>query len=247
MILARMYEDMQRLLDMVSAYTNANRYNINPSKSAILVYGRKRADDEATPNLNGENIPEVGETTHLGIIQGTASNLNKTRVDNNIELARKTLYSLMGVGMYGNSGLSPAIKIKIYNLYVLPRLLYGVTGWNKTDRMMKELNRFHIKSLKVIQGLPDRTADVGVLALAGALPLETTADRQQLSLLWNVLAHKDSYARKVIVRQYLMEVPGGWTMGTTKLLEMYNLPTICQLMQNLPPVGIWKRSVKKSC
>ena len=41
-------------------------------------------------------------------------------------LARRTLYSLIKTGVHGCNGLNAKISYKIYQVYVIPRLLYGL-------------------------------------------------------------------------------------------------------------------------
>jgi hypothetical protein len=245
-LLAEDHQSMQQLLDIVAEYTTSNRYNINASKSAVLVYNRKKSTSGSPLTLCGEVIPEVDVTTHLGVLQGTAASLNKVRIDTNVNLARRSLYSLMGIGLYGNSSLNPTTKIKIYDLYVIPRLLYGVATWVKASKKINILGNFHTRTLKVMQGLPDKTADVGALYLMGALPLEASIHRLQLSLLWNGLSQDKSYIKNIISRQYILDIPSTWTEETSLLLERYGLPTVAQLLLHLPSKQHWKTTVRNA-
>ena len=60
-------------------------------------------------------------TVHLGVER------NKTgRPDVAKKVQLRTIYSLMGVGAYGNSGLNPMVSAHLWRIYVLPRVLYGL-------------------------------------------------------------------------------------------------------------------------
>ena len=73
-------------------------------------------------------------------------------------LGRRSAYALMGSGFHGMNGISPAISIHIYRTYVLPRVLYGLEGTILKSKHITKLERFHRKTLRQLQTLPDRTA-----------------------------------------------------------------------------------------
>ena len=64
----------------------------------------------------------------------------------------------MNTGLHGANGLSPEVSYQIYKIYVIPRLLYGleIISLNKTQ--LDKINRYHLKTLRNIQSLPQRTA-----------------------------------------------------------------------------------------
>jgi len=65
------------------------------------------------------------ETVHLGLIR-TTSNETKINIVERISLARRMLYSFIKSGIHGTNGLNPRTSYKIYQVYVIPRLLYGL-------------------------------------------------------------------------------------------------------------------------
>ena len=69
--------------------------------------------------INGEPMPIVQATTHMGIKRSAIS--NEATVEENIKKARKMLYSLMGSGLDGYNGLDPEtavhIKLMCYRLW----------------------------------------------------------------------------------------------------------------------------------
>ena len=81
---------------------------------------------------------QKSETEHLGLIR-SEKNENKLNINKRISLARRTLYSLIKSGLHGCNGLNSNISHKIYQVYVLPRLLYGleVLPFNKKQTSWK--------------------------------------------------------------------------------------------------------------
>ena len=61
----------------------------------------------------------------LSVSQGIGRNLKATgNVEKKAQLGRRMMYSLIGAGAYGNSGLSPLVSSKIWKTFALPRMLY---------------------------------------------------------------------------------------------------------------------------
>jgi hypothetical protein len=79
-----------------------------------------------------DNI-EYSETSHLGLTR-SSSDENKINLEERIALARRTLYSLIKTGVHGTNGLNPRTSCKIYQVYVIPRLLYGLETLNLKNK-----------------------------------------------------------------------------------------------------------------
>ena len=76
---------------------------------------------------------------------------NKCLVEERITSARRTAYALMGAGFHGHNGLNPKVSRTIYNLYVLPCLLYGLETVILLQKDIDSLNDFHKDMLRRIQ------------------------------------------------------------------------------------------------
>ena len=235
----------QELLHVVNNYTNMNRYSLNAGKSAVVRYHGKNTDDEETISLNDTPLPMCSETTHLGILQGNTASLNKIRAEQNVDRARRTMYSLLGTGLHGCEGMNPITAAHIVNIYVMPRLIYGAETWCKATRHLDSIKKFHDRILKIIQGLPTTTANVGALILLGCLPSTARIHQTRLALLWNAIQTQESYLYNVIQRQFLAEIPDSWTHETCSLLTCYQLPSMGELLQFLPSKSKWKSLVKE--
>ena len=72
---------------------------------------------------------------------------------------------LYKTGMHGLNGLNPKVSFKIYQCYVLPRLLCGLETIFLLKQHLKLLNDFHLDTLRKLQALPERTSRVAVLLL----------------------------------------------------------------------------------
>ena len=143
-----------------------------PSKMAFSVLNETLST--WTLGESSMNVKESSE--HLGLIRGES----QVNVSSRISLARRTLYSLMKTGMHGSNGLNPKVSFKLYQCYVMPRLLFGLESIFILKKHLKLLCDFHLDTLRKLQALPSRTANAAVLLLLGALPLEAELDKKNI-------------------------------------------------------------------
>ena len=83
-------------------------------------------------------------------------------------------------GMHGSNGLNPKVSFKLYQCYVIPRLLFGSESIFILKKHLKLLSDFHMDTLRKLQALPSRTSNAAVLLLLGALPLEAELDEKNI-------------------------------------------------------------------
>ncbi|VDI73390.1 Hypothetical predicted protein, partial [Mytilus galloprovincialis] len=166
-LLSNDQNEMQEMLNTVYDYSSDHRFLIHPVKSNTIVKSvNKRTSEriqQSTENFTlGDNIMEFkSETTHLGL-KRTTSEETKININGRISLARRTLYSLIKTGVHGTNGLNSRTSCKIYQVYVIPRLLYGLETLNLQNKDTVALCSFHLSTLKHIQSLPNRTATSAV-------------------------------------------------------------------------------------
>ena len=127
-------------------------YKLQPVKSAVLEVlngPRKRVNQSGMALvMDGELMPTVDKTTHLGITR--SSDTDETTVSENIIKARRTLYSLMSAGLHGENGLDPETPLHLYQIYVVPILLYGleiVLPRPKYLAVIEKFNKMYLKCL----------------------------------------------------------------------------------------------------
>ena len=87
----------------------------------------------------------------------------------------------------GIGSIPPKVAYIIYKAYVLPRMLCGLETIYLNKTQLQQMEKCHLRTLRQIQSLPQRTATSAVFMLLGALPIEAEIHRKQLSLLHSVI------------------------------------------------------------
>ena len=149
-IIAHHPSDMQAAIDLVGVYSKNHRYKINPTKSATMVYNTQV---KTAVELENSEIPHPDDYTHLGVLRNQTNTIN---TDDRVQLARRSMYALMGAGMHGKNGLAPQISHHLWMTYVIPRMLYGleVSSYKLSD--LSKLDAFQRKTLRQLQFLPEK-------------------------------------------------------------------------------------------
>ena len=190
--------ELQLMANVFNRNCKQDRVTIHPSKSnVVLLKNHKSVTKKIVKvELNGNNISLSENTTHLGLLRAEV-NENIINIGDRLRLARRTLYSLISTGVHGSNGLNPKCSYKIYQCYVLPRLLFGLEVLPLTQTQINILSKFHISNLRRFQSLPIRTATCAVYLLIGALPLEAELHKRQLGLLYNILTCTNKTIREL--------------------------------------------------
>ena len=159
-----------------------------------------------------------------------------------IQIARRTVYALIGAGLHGFSGLNPRVSIHLINCYVIPRLLYGLDVIQLSASDVKNLNVYFNKLIKQIQHLPERTANAGALLLLGQIPIEGQIHKRMLCTFRNVIANTNSVEQNIAYRQ-LATKSNDSKSGFIKITQMYDLPLPYDLMETPPNKRKWKKKL----
>ena len=73
-------------------------------------------------------------------------------MNENIQKARRTAYSLLSAGFHGNNGLDPSTSIHVLKTYIIPTLMYSLEVLLPTKPYIDEI--FLKKMIKQILSLP---------------------------------------------------------------------------------------------
>ncbi len=189
------------MIDIADVYASREHYNIQPTKSSVTPYTRPGSASLCSKHkewtLGSDPLPVTQSFTHIGITRFTA-------ITDKIQSARRAAYALMGSGLHGTNGLPAHVSLKIYKAYVLPQLLYGLEAMNLDSEQLKDLDQFHLRFLRQIQSLPDRTGKCGVLILLGTIPMEAFYHLAVLSLVGRVLRANNVFISELAIRQTAM-------------------------------------------
>ncbi|MCG7878106.1 MAG: reverse transcriptase family protein, partial [Candidatus Thiodiazotropha endolucinida] len=248
-MLSNCENELQLMSNVVKRNARQYRVTIHPDKSnAVMLKSHKSVIKKSFGlELEDKTIPLSSSTTHLGILRSETQE-NIINIEQRLSLARRTLYALINTGLHGSNGLNPKVAYKIYQCYVIPRLLYGLEVLPLNITQLDILRKFHLNNLRRFQSLPTRTASCAVYLLLGALPIEAELHKRQLSLLFNVLTTSNETINQLNERQIIMNSDNSHSFygRTQEILKLYNLPDMKDLKNELSTKDQWKIRTKQA-
>ena len=246
LFLAKTATELQEMIFVQEFYANAERYDVSDIKTKVFiansVVSNETWNENSTFVLNGRKVEVVEECVHLGITRDSKSRSGHAKtIDERIQSARRCAYSLMGAGLHGQNGVNPLVSFTMWNVFILPCLLYGLDVLTLVKSDIAKITQFHKKFLKQIMHLPDRTADAAVYMLSGQIPVEWEIHKRTLGALGGIL-RSDSVERRLAERQ--IHVKDGksksWFVYVNKVLEQYGLPSTVDLLDAGYAKAQWK-------
>ena len=121
---------------------------------------------------------------HVGICR--SSDTDQSAVLEKIKKARCTMYKLISSGQHGENGLDPETSLHIYQILVLPVMLYGMEVVFPRPKLIEKLDKFNKHNLKHILSLQITTGDPAVYILSGTLPIEAMIHQRVLIFFGNI-------------------------------------------------------------
>ena len=157
-------DNLQIMINIIGRYAKQHHYRIHPMKTKTMQYST--TNDEYKWYLNGNEITTKEDAIHLGIIRSKKNECSKS-IEARLENARRTKYALMGSGFHGTNGIDAVTSYKIYHIYVLPRLIYGLEVLPLKRKHVENLESFHRKSIRYLQSLPPKNSNGSYIPTGG--------------------------------------------------------------------------------
>ena len=232
----------QCIVTIVRWYCGGHRYCIHPQKSEEVPMNKDDKDPESV--MYGEEpISKVQSAVHLGVHMESTG---RPDIQKKVQLGRRTMYSMMGAGVCGGSGLNPIVSSHLWKIYVVPRVLYGLEILSLTLADLTALERLQREMLRKLQSLTRSIATVAVTCLLGIRPLENELDLRRLTLLCNVLFTDGTLEQYVALCQIAVKDADNhsWFTACNRLLHKYNLPNIYVLKEQFSSEDKCKAAIK---
>lgn len=248
-LVANSPSDLQSMISTVENYSIQEKYKLQPTKSLVLKNVPSTRNTDFEFEINNTAMLQPSSAPHIGIKH--SSDLKKTiniHIEGNISKARRTMYSLMGAGLHGKNGLNPITCLHIFQIYILPVLIYGLDILLPDKKHIEPLEVFYRKAMKQILSLPNNTADAAVYTMTGVIPIQGTIHKAVINIYNKICGMESSIEKELAERQLLMSGfnSQSWFSKARCILAQYNLPSAHDLMLNPINTNRWKTQVKKA-
>ena len=243
-LIASSQEDLQGMLSVVDKYANKWGYKINPSKSAVLIFSRKKLPSYEW-SISNSSIPTLSSARHLGLLLSTSSS-TVNRTTRSITSSRSAYYALSALGAR-HTGVNTATSLQLFKAISLSILSFGFEVWAPTKTEILMMERSQLKILRTILGVPSHVPSLGVHYLCGTIPISYLIAHRQLNFVRNVLALPDyAVSRDILIYRANQYPPPSQSLinSFSAHLDSFSLPSVLELVSDLPSKKAWKALTK---
>ncbi len=238
---------LQSMIDVVEQYAFKWRYELNSTKSRVMVYGGRKKQLESsvksTWRLNGNIIQATNQEKHVGIMLDSSLKSHK-RTKAACRKGRNTLMSLIGIGVKGD-GLNPVVSSHLLKTIVLPRTLYGAELWNNmSNEECVILERTLCFCCKFSQDLSQRCRSDMCTAMLGLYQMKAHIDLRKLIFLGRIAWLPDGNLTKRIFKTRTMQYLVNRSLEISSSAQLGYVPDIVNIISKYHLEEYWEEYVR---
>ena len=191
-LMAHKESDLQSIVDKFAEASRLFGLTISLGKTEVL-FQPAPASTSQPPSISIEStqLQTVDDFKYLGSIISNDGSLDK-EINSRICKASQALGRLR-VRVLNEHNIRLPTKLKVYKSVVLTSLLYGCESWTLYRRHLKQLESFHMRSLRSILNIrwQDKVTNIEVLDRAGSISIEAMILKTQLRWVGHVIRMDD--------------------------------------------------------
>ena len=176
---------LQRQLDKVHRYSKRWRFDFNPTKCVVIIFGKDTCPGNKL-KLGDTVIPEQKGEKHMGILLSHDRDLENEFIRQRVDKARRVFFAAESIGsrMYPSS---PVVLTKLYWTNCITSMVHGLEVCTLNRSSMDTLEQGHGEIAKLVQGQGKHVANVIPTATLGWKSLECHIDFLKMTFLWRIL------------------------------------------------------------
>ena len=184
-LLASCKNDLQMMVDIAYLYSLQWHFRFSPTKCVVLAFGKDHERHEHV-TMGGHVLKIVSSERHLGSILATVPKEEHRFIEKRISDCEKMCFASLSIGSK-TVPVTPKVLSKLYYSACIPKLCYGTEVMEIDDTSLSSMEKFHCKSAKIFQSLPQNACNVGSIATLGWSNISAQIDIQRLLFLWRIL------------------------------------------------------------
>ena len=242
---------LQNLLQLSLSYCKKYHVTLSAEKTKLQVFSNNATwqksyyDTVVSPlNIDGEDLPFVSETEHVGLIRSVHGNL--PHILNRFKSHRGALFKVLPAGLaWGHRG-NPAVALHVHKMHAEPVLLSGLGSLVLKKSEISMISQYLKRTVQSLQKLMDRTPPCVVSFLGGVLPGTAIIHKKQFSIFGMVIRNPGSIIHTHAVHILSSAKPSShsWFLQIRELCLLYQLPHPLSLLEEPPTATFYNNLVK---
>ena len=191
--MARKEPDLQVIVNKLAEASRLFGLTIGLGKTEVLFQAAPASvAHRPTTSTDGTQLKTVDDFKYLGSVINSDGSLDK-EISAQICKASQALGRLK-TSVLNQHNIRKSAKLKMYRAVVLTSLLYGCETWTLYRRHLKQLEGFHMRSLRTILNIKwqDRVSNLQVLDMAESTSIEAIYLKSLLRWVGHVIRMEDN-------------------------------------------------------
>ena len=247
-------DDIQQGNILISQAIKSKQLELNIDKSGVIIFGKKKKGNEITATVETNQSFQINDIKVKSEDKYLGDYLHSAGLAKSVEVTVAKRYGaclhrilelksvIEDFRMHSLGGIK--VGLEIFNLAILPTLLYNADTWleidNKTVGRLESLQKTLMRCLLAV---PKSTPCAALNWDTGLISMEYRVFRKKLLFLYHLrYLDESSLANEIFNLQKNHNLPGAVSEGRL-LLEKFSLPNIIDEDQNIPQLQ-WKTRVK---
>lgn len=191
--------NLQHALDHLSEYCREWKLEVNPSKTKVIVFSRRKPKPaENVFMFNGTLLDVVDSMKYLGVTFKFNNNFNAC-LTNLHDQSQKAMYALLGRASKLN--LDICTQIELFDKMVAPICTYGCEVWG--SEKCDTIEKVHVKFLKYLLRVKTSTSNVMVYGETGSIPLIVTIKLRMINFWMRIVTGKQEKLTRIMYSMLL--------------------------------------------
>jgi hypothetical protein len=246
---------LQQMLDTVTKYAQKWRFELNPKKSEVVVFGVKYPPRNVIWRLGQYNIKQVTRYKYLGI-ELTRTLKWRPYINRVLEKAKRNMTQALAMGMSGGF-MSIRLACIVWMSLVRSIIEYGCEIWG--DKQFPELDKLQVTMGKRILRCGSRMSDVVVRGELGWERQKARNDEMRLRYWAKIVRMREDRLVKIIyqtsrdrlereeaqkAKDPSVQISSTWCTYTRNLMHKLNLTEEWRT-ERIPPEGEWNQLIRE--
>jgi hypothetical protein len=243
---------LQKLVNKAYEFNCDWRLQFNPSKCAIVVYGKDNVPSKSV-TLGGNKIEVKPSHTHVGTLLSDSTQETIRYVQERIGACKRMGHAINAIGTR-SAPITPKAASHIYWSSCVPKLTYGLEVMDLSRNAIARLEILHADIAKSLQGLPQQTCNIGAVGSLGWMSIKAHIDIKRLLFMWQVAQlGMASLYKKVFICRFVCHMYGDsskhcgplWqAIKTCKEYDLMDMVEHAVQSGDYMDIREWKRLVK---
>ena len=196
-------------------YCNYWDIDVNTDKTVVMVCKNNNRNQPVDLFYNNIKLKQVNSFNYLGVTLTSNGRYFKTQKALSLQASR-AIHSLFS--LFDNIALNISEKLKLFDSMVIPILLYGSEIWGL--HKANDIERQHIKFLKIILGVRQSTPNASVYGETGRVPISVLIKVRMVKYWYKIIYDNESLMFKLFdLRNSNGDFINKWSMNIREILD----------------------------